>query len=73
MATEAVALVAVALLVALTQWMFTQTVARVDMRLIPSHSRRRVQWLVLNSGHIYLAAAGTAATVVVVQTAVLIA
>jgi hypothetical protein len=73
MAIEAVALIAVALLVAASQWMFTQTVARVDVQLIPATSRRRVEWLVVNSAHIYLAAAGTAGAVVVVQAAVLVA
>jgi hypothetical protein len=72
-AIEAVALVGIAVLVALTQWMFTQTVTRVDVQLIPARCRRRVQWLVVNSAHIYLAAAGMTATVVVVQTAVLLA
>jgi hypothetical protein len=72
-AVEAVALIALTLLVALTQWMFIQTVAHVDVHLIPAHARRRVQWLVLNSGRIYVAAAGIAASVLVVQTAVLLA
>ena len=57
MANEAVALIALALLLALEQWVFTVAVAHVDPRLVPAASRRRVRWLVVHSGRIYLAAA----------------
>jgi hypothetical protein len=56
-ANEAVALIALPLLVSLNQWMFTRTVARVDPHLIPVVSRRRVQWLVAHSARIYAASA----------------
>jgi hypothetical protein len=71
-AAEAVSLIALAALVAVSQWMFTQTVSRVDMRLIPAYSRRRVRWLVVHSSRIYLASAAVFATVVAVQAAVLL-
>ena len=73
MANETVALIALAVLVALSQWIFIQAVIRVDIHLIPAHARRRVQWLVLNSTHIYLTAAGMVVAVAGVQAAVLIA
>lgn len=73
MAKEAVALTGLAVLVALSQWIFIQAVIRVDVHLIPAHARRRVQWLVLNSTHIYLTAVGMVVAVAVVQAAVLLA
>ena len=72
MAHEAFALMALAGLVALSQWIFVQAVIRIDVHLIPAHARRRVQWLVVNSTHIYLTAAGMVATVATVQAAVLL-
>jgi hypothetical protein len=71
-AHEAFALMALAGLVALSQWIFVQAVIRIDVHLIPAHARRRVQWLVVNSTHIYLTAAGMVATVATVQAAVLL-
>jgi hypothetical protein len=56
-ANEAVALIALPLLVALNQWVFTLAVAHVDPHLVPAASRRRVRWLVAHSARIYLAAA----------------
>lgn len=67
MARTAVALIALFLLIALAHWMFVQVVAHVDLQLIPAHSRRRVQWLLANSSHVYLASTGLAVAVAAVQ------
>jgi hypothetical protein len=47
-------------------------VAHVDPLLIPACSRRRVQRLMTNSAHIYLASVGVVACVVFVEAAVLL-
>jgi hypothetical protein len=72
MARTAAALIALALLISASEWMFTATAARVDLLLIPSRSRRRVRWLMAHSGRIHLAAAGTVTSVALVQAAVLV-
>ena len=72
MAKEAVALIGLAALVSLSQWLFTNTAARVGMPAIPADARPRVRWLLANSAHIHLACGATALAAVVVQTAVLI-
>lgn len=64
------ALIALAVLVSVTQWLFTQTAVRVDMHLLPAHARRRVQWLLAHSPSIYLGCAGTVVAVAFVQAAV---
>jgi hypothetical protein len=68
----AVALAALALLIAFSQWVFTLAAGHVDPLLIPSSSRRRVRWLMTNTGHIYLAAAGTITSVALIQAAALL-
>jgi hypothetical protein len=73
MARTAVALAALAVLIAFSQWVFTLAAGRVDPQLIPSCSRRRVRWLMTNSAHIYLAAAGTVTSVAFVQAVALLA
>jgi hypothetical protein len=66
MASTAVALIALFLLVALAQWLFARVAGHVDLRLMPAHSRRRVQRLLASSGHVYLATAGAVAVVLAV-------
>ena len=72
MANEAVALIALPLLVSINQWMFTLTVARVDPRLIPLGARRRVHWLAAHTARIYLASAGLVAVGLALQVAALL-
>jgi hypothetical protein len=71
-ANEAVALIALAVLVSLNQWMFTLTVARVDPRLIPVAARRRVHWLVAHTARIHVASAGLVAAGLVLQVTALL-
>ena len=66
MARAAVAMIALFALVGLAQWLFTGIAHHVDLRLIPAQSRRRVQWLLANSAHVYLATAGSAVVVLAV-------
>ncbi|MCW2705051.1 MAG: hypothetical protein JWQ37_3046 [Blastococcus sp.] len=66
------ALLGLAVLISATQWLWTRVVAHVDPLLIPACSRRRVQRLMTNSAHIYLASVGVVACVVCVEAAVLL-
>jgi hypothetical protein len=66
------ALLGLALLVSATQWLWTRVVAHVDPLLMPACSRRRVQRMLSNSAHIYVASVGVAACVVCVEAAALL-
>jgi hypothetical protein len=56
-----VALLALAILVSSGQWLWTRMAAHIDMHMMPTCSRRRVQWILTNSPRIQLAAAALAA------------
>jgi hypothetical protein len=72
MTQQAAALIGLAVLVSLTQWLFMVATAHVDVIAIPATARTRVRWLVANSAHIHLTCAGTVLAVVLVQGAVLL-
>jgi hypothetical protein len=69
MSRTAVALLALAVLVALTQWVWMRSVEHVDVRMLNSSARRRVRWIAANSGHIQLVAAAVAVAAVCLQAA----
>ena len=66
------ALIGLAALVAVTQWLWTRVVAHVDLLLIPAYSRRRVQRMVTRSPLVYLASGGVVLCVMCVEGAVLL-
>jgi hypothetical protein len=72
MSSAGAGLLGLAVLVGVTQWLWTRVVAHVDLLLIPTHARRRVERLWSNSAHIYLASGAVAAGVVCVEGAVLL-
>jgi hypothetical protein len=72
MSQAGAALLGLAVLVSATQWLCTRVVAHVDVLLIPACSRRRVERLLTNSSHIYLASGAVAACVLCVEAAVLL-
>lgn len=67
MSQAGAALLGLAVLIAVTQWLWTRVVVHVDMHLMPAGSRRRVQRLMARSSFIYLASGGTVACVVCVE------
>ncbi|HEY0402903.1 MAG TPA: hypothetical protein VGD09_12860 [Blastococcus sp.] len=72
MSQAGAALLGLAVLVSAAQWLWTRVVAHVDPLLIPACSRRRVQRLMTNSAHIYLASGAVVACVVCVEAAALL-
>ncbi|SHG48728.1 hypothetical protein SAMN05443575_2075 [Jatrophihabitans endophyticus] len=69
MTRPAVALLALAALLAAGQWLYVRAAAHVDLHLVPAHARRRVRWLIVNSGRVQLVAGVLAAAAVGVQVA----
>jgi hypothetical protein len=67
------ALLGLAVLIGVTQWLWTRVVAHVDLLLVPAHSRRRVVRLRTSSPRIYVATALVAACVVCAEASVLLA
>lgn len=55
-----IALVTFAALVSIGHWLWMLAVAHVDMHLLPTHSRRHVEWMLVNSRHIQLGCAAVA-------------
>jgi uncharacterized membrane protein YbhN (UPF0104 family) len=66
------ALLGLAVLIAVTQWLWTRVVAHVDLLLVPAHARRRVVWLRTSSTRIYLVTGAVVACVVCAEVAVLL-
>jgi hypothetical protein len=72
MSQAGAALLGLAVLISVTQWLWTRVVAHVDMLLMPAYARRRVERLRTNSAHIYLASGGVVACVVCAEAALLL-
>ena len=71
MSRTAIALLALALIVLVGQWLWARAIVHVDPALIPACSRRRVQWLRSNTAHIEYASALLALCAVGLQAAAL--
>lgn len=69
MSRTAVALLALAALLSIVQWVWVRAVDHVDLRFMGAHTRHRVHWLVTNSTHIQLVAAVLAVAAAGVQAA----
>lgn len=67
MSRVALAFLGVALTISLGQWLSMRVAAHVDLHVLPAHSRRRVQWMLVNTTHIQLACAGLVAAAGCVQ------
>ncbi len=67
-----VALLALAALISLAQWVWVRTASQVDLQLMPTHSRRHVQWMLTNSTHIQLVSATLALAALGAEVAVLL-
>jgi hypothetical protein len=65
----AAALLALAVLVSVGQWLWTRLATHVDLQMMPAGSRRRVQWILTNSPRIQLASAALAGYAICAQAA----
>jgi hypothetical protein len=66
------ALLALAALISLAQWVWARAASHVDLQLMPTHSRRHVQWMLSNSTHIQLLSAALALAALSAEVAVLL-
>ena len=66
------ALLGLAVLVAVTHWVWTQVVAHVDPLLIPAGARRRVDRIRANSANVYVASAVVVAGVLCAEGALML-
>ncbi|HEV7206677.1 MAG TPA: hypothetical protein VGN18_18875 [Jatrophihabitans sp.] len=60
MSKVTIALLALAAVVSLGHWLSMLAATHVDMHLLPTHSRRHVQWMLVNSWSIQLGCAAVA-------------
>lgn len=70
MSRTLIVLLAVTLLIWAGQFTSARAARHVDLRLIPCRSRRRVTWMLTNSGHLQLVCAVVVAAVLSTQLAV---
>jgi hypothetical protein len=67
MSRTGIAFLGIALVISLGQWLSMRVAGHVDMRLLPGHTRRRVQWWLANSRHIQLVCAIVAVAAITMQ------
>jgi hypothetical protein len=70
MSRTAMAFLGIAVLISVGQWLSMRLAGHIDLHMLPAHSRRRLQWMQVNTGHIQLCCAALVATAVGVQIAV---
>ncbi len=66
------ALLGLAALIGITQWLWGRLVAHLDPQLIPAVARRRVDRIRAKSAHVYLASGGVAACVLCTEAVLLL-
>jgi hypothetical protein len=69
MSRTAMAFLGIAVLISLGQWLSMHLAGHIDLHTLPPHARRRVQWQLVNSGHIQLGCAALVAAAIGVQLA----